>query len=183
MVRSYILAIGILLAAAGAVHAQAGSSSSTSASSAANVELNPISGNPVAPATPSNNSSSSSTTAASSTLMNFGAVGSSTKPCAVSTGCDPLSVPTRTQGEPGSTLSGATSIGAAGPSSNSSVNPQTAVQLPGEAPSASTAELAKTAPAAPAPSVPSPSCTAQIPTTSGTLEAGTVFGGAAPGGC
>lgn len=94
---------------------------------------------------------------------------------------DPLSVPTSTVPTTFAVPAPGSSSGSGfGISAPASVNPQTAVQLPGEARNSST-QAPNTTASAPAASSNPPPCSATIPTTTGGASVGGLFGGGASG--
>jgi hypothetical protein len=101
------------------------------------------------------------------------------------TASDPLGVPTSTLPS-GQATTGSVAIGAI--SASSTINPQRAVQLPGEAANNSTqapttSATASSGGAAAGTSSNNAACSTAIPTTTGELSVGGLFSAGSPGGC
>jgi hypothetical protein len=101
------------------------------------------------------------------------------------TASDPLAVPTSTLPSAGQTTTGSAAIGAI--SASPTINPQRAVQLPGEAANTSTQAPTTSAAAASGGAAAGTSsnaaCSTAIPTTTGELSVGGLFGAGSAGGC
>jgi hypothetical protein len=101
---------------------------------------------------------------------------------------DPLTVPTSTIPLSGGSATGSVSIG--GINATSSINPQTAVQLPGETSNSATQSPTTTASAPAAASAASAGagasgtlCSSSVSTTTGELSAASLAGGISTNGC
>jgi hypothetical protein len=137
----------------------------------------------VAPTTMDNSSSLTMSTQSASTgaASSLGATSSAIS----ATASDPLAVPTSTLPS-GQTTTGSVAIGAI--SASPTINPQRAVQLPGEAANTSTqapttSAAAASGGAAAGTSSNNAACSTAIPTTTGELGVGGLFGAGSTSGC
>ena len=137
----------------------------------------------VAPTTMDNSSSLTMSTQSGST----GATSSldATSSAISATASDPLGVPTSTLPSASQTATGSVAIGAI--SASPTINPQRAMQLPGEAANTSTQAPATSASAASGGAAAGTSsnaaCSTAIPTTTGASGVGGLFGAGSIGGC
>jgi hypothetical protein len=137
----------------------------------------------VAPTTMDNSSSLTMSTQSASTgaTSSLGATSSAIS----ATASDPLAVPTSILPSAGQTTTGSVATGAI--NASPTINPQRAVQLPGEAANTST-QAPTTSAAAPsggaaAGTSSNAACSTVIPTTTGELGVGGLFGAGSVGGC
>jgi hypothetical protein len=136
----------------------------------------------VAPTTMDNSSSLTSTQSGSTgATLSLDAASSAIS----ATASDPLGVPTQTLPSASQTTTGSVAIGAM--SASPTINPQRAVQLPGEAANTSTQAPTTSAAAASGGAAAGTSsnaaCSTAIPTTTGASSVGGLFGAGSIGGC
>jgi hypothetical protein len=177
MQRGFIFAMAMWLGGLTAANAQ------TAAQPSAPQIGQPLPQAGVAPTTMDNSSSLTMSTQSGSTgaTSSLGATSSAIS----TTASDPLGVPTSTLPSAGQTATGSVATGAI--SASPTINPQRAVQLPGEAANTSTqaptTSAAASGGAAAGTSSNNTACSTAIPTTTGELGVGGLFGAGSVGSC